>query len=114
MRRGAKSRDRGSQNWGRAKSSLVLGATLVQFPIRVKLLRPEDRLMAYPWTSVVWYAAAPEHRPQWIRANPLPGEHDIQLDNARQTAIRAAMEAPRLFETDEEALKVFRRGWPRE
>ena len=40
-------------------------------PVRASLLKVEDRLLAYPWTSLVWYLAAPEHRPRWIRVDRL-------------------------------------------
>src|SRR5438132_818869 len=42
----------------------------------------EDRLLAYPWSSWLWYLAAPEHRPGWIRVDRLLGEHGIQQDSA--------------------------------
>lgn len=81
-------------------------------PIRARLLRPEDRLLAYPWTSLGWYVAAAEHRPQWIRVDRLLGEHGIQEDTAAgRQQFERDMERRRLEETDEEALKVFRRGW---
>src|SRR5206468_11619107 len=51
-------------------------------PVRAKLLKPEDRLGAYPWSSLIWYAAAREHRPAWIRVDRLLGEHGIQEDSA--------------------------------
>src|SRR2546422_10242446 len=42
----------------------------------------------------------------------LLGEHGIQRDNAPgRQQLQWRMEARRLDETDEEALKVFRRGW---
>jgi len=71
-----------------------------------------DRLLAYPWSSLVWYLAAPEHRPGWIRVDRLLGEHGIQQDTSigRQEFERH-MEARRAEETDEAALKPFRRGW---
>mgnify|MGYP001765238822 FL=1 len=36
-------------------------------PVRAKLLAPEDRLLAYPWSSFPLYLAAPKHRPAWLR-----------------------------------------------
>src|SRR5438132_14424118 len=77
-------------------------------PVLAKLLRPGWFI---GWTSLVWYAAAPEHRTQWIRLDQLRGEHGIQRDNApgRQKFERR-LEARRLEQTDEEALRVCRRG----
>jgi REP element-mobilizing transposase RayT len=81
-------------------------------PVRARLLKTEERLLAYPWSSLTWYLAAPEHRPQWIRTDRLLGEHGIQQDTASgRREFEKRMEARRLEETDEAALKVFRRGW---
>src|SRR6516162_11457574 len=40
-------------------------------PVRAGLIGGEDRLLAYPWSSLVWYLSAPEHRPGWIRVDRL-------------------------------------------
>jgi REP element-mobilizing transposase RayT len=81
-------------------------------PVRARLLKADERLLAYPWSSLVWYVAAPEHRPQWIRVERLLGEHGIQRDTAAaRQQFERRMEARRLEETDDEALKTFRRGW---
>src|SRR5439155_832819 len=81
-------------------------------PVRARLLKADERLLAYPWSSLVWYVAAPEHRPQWIRVDRLLGEHGIQRDTAAaRQEFERRMEARRLEETDGEALKIFRRGW---
>ena len=81
-------------------------------PVRAHLLGPEERLLAYPWSSFGGYLAAPEHRPGWLRVDRLLGEHGIGQDTAvgRQEFERQ-MEARRLAEEDEEALKALRRGW---
>jgi hypothetical protein len=81
-------------------------------PVRAKLVSQQERLLAYPWSSLVWYLAAPEHRPSWIRVDRLLGEHGIPQDSAAgRLEFERRMETRRLEETDEEALKVFRRGW---
>lgn len=81
-------------------------------PARAGLLRPEERLLAYPWSSFGYYLAAPEHRPQWIRVDRLLGEHGLQQDSvvARQEFERRT-EARRLEPADEEANRALRRGW---
>src|SRR6266478_4691902 len=80
-------------------------------PARAHLLGREDRLLAYPWSSLVWYLAAPEHRPGWIRVDRLLSEHGIQQDSAAgRQEFERNMEARRIEETDEAALKPFRRG----
>ena len=81
-------------------------------PVRAGLLKAEDRLAAYPWSSLVWYAAAREHRPGWIRVDRLLGEHGIGEDTAggRQEFERR-MEQRRAMEEYETALAPIRRGW---
>jgi REP element-mobilizing transposase RayT len=107
---------------GRYKAQLVEGSgngylrTACDYvhlnPVRAHLLRPEERLLAYPWTSLAYYLAAPEHRPQWVRVDRLLGEHGLQQDTAvaRQESERR-MEAQRLDPGDEPGLKALRRGW---
>ena len=81
-------------------------------PVRAHWLRPEERLLAYPWSSLVWYLAAPAHRPGWVRVDRLLGEHGIPQDSAPgREQFERQREARRLEEVDEAALKVFRRGW---
>jgi putative transposase len=81
-------------------------------PVRARLLKTEERLLAYPWSSLTWYLAAPEHRPQWIRVERLLGEHGLERDtSAARQEFERRMEARRLEETDEEALRALRRGW---
>src|ERR1700757_2671429 len=70
-------------------------------PIRAGLVGKEDRLLAYPWSSLGGYLAAPEHRPGWIRVDRLLGEHGIQQDSAAgRQEFERHMEARRLEEMD--------------
>ncbi len=81
-------------------------------PVRACLLKAEDRLLAYPWSSFGYYLSAPEHRPQWMRVDRLLGEHGIAQDTpAGRKDFEQQMEARRLEPGDEEALRIFRRGW---
>ena len=81
-------------------------------PVRAQLLKPEERLLAYPWSSFGAYLAAPEHRPCWIRVDRVLGEHGIQQDSvAGRQQFEEYMERRRSEETDPEALKALRRGW---
>jgi putative transposase len=81
-------------------------------PIRAKLLQIEDRLISYPWSSLIWYLAATEHRPSWMRVDRLLGEHGIQDDHAKsRQEFETRMEARRLESEDEESLRRIRRGW---
>jgi len=81
-------------------------------PVRAHLLKPEERLLAYPWTSFGYYLSAPEHRPQWMRADRLLGEHGIAEDTpAGRQRFEERMDARRQESVDEERLEAFRRGW---
>lgn len=107
---------------GRYKAQLVEGSgngylrTACDYvhlnPVRARLLKPEDRLLAYPWSSFGYYLCAPEHRPNWIRVDRLLGEHGIGQDtSAGRQRFEESMEARRLERGDEEQLHAYRRGW---
>jgi len=107
---------------GRYKAQLVEGSgngylrTVCDYvhlnPIRAGLLAPEDRLLAYPWSSFPLYLAAREHRPAWLRVDRLLGEHGIQQDTpVSRREFEHHMERRRLEEVDAEALEAFRQDW---
>jgi REP element-mobilizing transposase RayT len=107
---------------GRYKAQLVEGSgngylrTACDYvhlnPVRACLLKAEERLLAYPWSSLGYYLAAPEHRPRWVRVDRLLGEHGLQQDTpAARQEFERRMEARRLENGDEEGLKALRRGW---
>jgi len=107
---------------GRYKAQLVEGSgngylkTACDYvhlnPVRAHLLKTQERLLAYPWSSLGAYIAAPEHRPFWIRVDRLLGEHGIQEDSASgRQQFEQRMETRRFEETDPEACKALRRGW---
>ena len=81
-------------------------------PVRAGMLKTEERLAAYPWSSLIWYAAALEHRPAWMRVDRLLGEHGIGEDGAAgRQQFEQRMELCRVAEEDEHALAPIRRGW---
>jgi REP element-mobilizing transposase RayT len=107
---------------GRYKAQLVEGSgngylrTACDYvhlnPVRAHMLKVEERLLSYPWSSLGAYLAAPEHRPSWIRADRLLGEHGIQEDTAAgREQFERLMERRRWEETDPEAHKSLQRGW---
>src|SRR5207253_1483706 len=107
---------------GRYKAQLVEGSgngylrTACDYvhlnPVRARLLSAEDRLLGYPWSSFLLYLSAPEHRPQWLRADRLLGEHGIQGDTpAGRQEYERQMERRRLEEVDEDKLEEFRHAW---
>ena len=70
-------------------------------PVRAHLLRSEERLLSYPWSSLGWYLAAPGHRPGWLRVDRLLGEHGIGRDTAGgRLEFERRMEGRRLAEAD--------------
>ena len=82
-------------------------------PVRANLLRSEDRLLAYPWSSFGWYLAAPDHRPFWIRTDRLFGEHGIPQDDAAgRQQFERTMEIRRAeHDRESQEWKPVRRGW---
>jgi putative transposase len=81
-------------------------------PVRARLLKAEERLLAYPWSSFGAYLASPQHRPSWIRVDRLLGEHGIREDNVQgRQQFEAYMERRRQEETDPKTVKALRRGW---
>src|SRR5712692_6054923 len=51
-------------------------------PVRAKLLRPEQRLKRYRWSSYREYLKPPRQRPGWLRVDRLLGEMHIPKDSA--------------------------------
>jgi putative transposase len=81
-------------------------------PARAGLLKPDDLLQNYPWSSLPWYSAAPAHRPAWLRVDRLLGEHGFKEDTPQtRREFQAALQARHLPEADEEQFGQLRRGW---
>ena len=107
---------------GRYKALLVEGSgdgylrTVCDYvhlnPVRAHLLKAEERLLAYPWSSFLWYLAARDHRPSWMGVERVLGEHGIVQDTAEgRQEFERRMELRRLEPGDEATLKRLRRGW---
>ena len=80
-------------------------------PVRAKLLRPEQRLRAYRWSSHGEYLKRPNQRPKWLRVDRLLGEMRIPKDSvAGRNQFERLMEERRRAE-DPEQWKALRRGW---
>ena len=81
-------------------------------PVRAKLLQAKQRLLEYPWSSLVWYLAGPEHRPAWMRVDRLLGEHGIRQDTAEgRVEFEQRLERWRQAEDDGQQWVPIRRGW---
>ena len=80
-------------------------------PVRAKLLRPEQKLSSYGWSTYPAYLLPARQRPAWLRVDRLLGEHGLPVDNKaarREFALR--MEARRAADLGREWKRV-RRGW---
>lgn len=80
-------------------------------PVRAKLLRPEQKLMDFAWSSWPEYLKVPEQRPRWLRVDRLLGELGIPQDSpASRTQLEQYLETRRVQEKDMD-YKPIRRGW---
>ena len=106
---------------GRYKSLVVDGSgtgylrTVCEYahlnPIRAKLMRPEQPLREYRWSSFGDYLKPPSGRPAWLRVDRVFGEMGIPKDSAAgRRRFQEVMEARRTEERSEE-WKAVRRGW---
>jgi putative transposase len=107
---------------GRYKSLIVDGSgtgylcTLGEYvhlnPARAHLLKPEQPLRTYLWSSYAEFLKPPRKRWPWLRVDRVFGEMGIPQDSAagrRQFELR--MEARRGQQTGGEEWKGIRRGW---
>ena len=80
-------------------------------PVRAGLLRPEQPLQAYRWSSYPLYLTGSTPRPPWLRVDRLLGEWGIAWDQPGAGArFSAVMEAQRQAERDQ-TFKPVPRGW---
>jgi putative transposase len=80
-------------------------------PVRAKLLRAEEPLKAFAWSSYPDYLKAPAKRPGWLRVNRLLGEHRIAKDSAVGRAqFEAQMEQGRAAENERDYQAIRRAG----
>lgn len=80
-------------------------------PVRAGLIKPEQPLAAYRWSSWPEYLKTPGKRWAWLRADRLLGEYRIPKDSsAGRRELERAVEQRRAEETGTE-YKAIRRGW---
>jgi putative transposase len=80
-------------------------------PARARLLRPEDALRGYAWSSWPEYLKTPGERWPWLRTDRLLGEYRIPKDSpVGRREMERALESRRAGE-DGEDYKPLRRGW---
>jgi REP element-mobilizing transposase RayT len=106
---------------GRYKSLIVDGSgsgylrTVCEYvhlnPARARLLKPEQALREYRWSSWPEYLHARRKRPAWLRVDRVLGEMGIPKDSAAgRRKLERVMEARRGGE-EGAAYKSIRRGW---
>ena len=106
---------------GRYKSLIVDGSgsgylrTVCDYvhlnPVRAKLLRADQSLRDFAWSSWPEYLKPPEQRPGWLRVDRLLGELHIPKDSiAGREELENHLEVRRAQEDGGE-LKKIRRGW---
>jgi putative transposase len=106
---------------GRYKSLIVDGSgsgylrTVCDYvhlnPVRAKLLRPEQSLREYAWSSWPGYLQSSAERPAWLRVDRLLGEYRIpQASQAGRAELENDLERRRA-EEDGDAYRGIRRGW---
>jgi putative transposase len=106
---------------GRYKSLIVDGSgtgylkTVCDYvhlnPARAKLLKPQQKLAAYRWSSYRAYLKPPRSRPAWLRTNRVFGEHGIPQDSAAGRKEFARRMELRRWEGEPEQWKQVQRGW---
>jgi len=83
-------------------------------PVRANLLRAEEPLQLYPWSSYREYLQAPKLRPTWLKVERVLGEWGISEDStAGRRRFKAAVEGRRYKELGQEpeAWHALRRDW---
>ena len=81
-------------------------------PTRARLLRPEQKLVSYPWSSLRFYLQSRPKRPAWLQVRRLLGEHGIPCDSKEgRREFGRRMELRRQTEDGPGQFKTVRRGW---
>src|SRR5437879_699874 len=80
-------------------------------PARAKVLRPEQKLQEYLWSSYPFYLKSPGQRPGWLRTDRLLGEWRIPKDSAAGREVFAEAMERRRGEDSEQEFKRVERGW---
>jgi putative transposase len=80
-------------------------------PVRARLLKPQQALREYRWSSWPEYLKKPKKRPAWLRVDRVLGEMGIAKDSpAGRRELERLVEARRDAE-ESAAYKPIRRGW---
>src|SRR3989449_5289240 len=80
-------------------------------PVRAKLLREEDALRVYQWSSWPEYLKSTRQRWPWLRVNRLLGADRVPQDSAAgRRFLEGQLEARRQSEAEAD-YRLIRRGW---
>src|SRR3954463_3212867 len=80
-------------------------------PVRAKMLRPEEALRQFLWSSYVHYLAAPGKRPAWLCCERVLGEWGIPKDSSAGRKHFEELTEQRRKLDNREAFQGVRRGW---
>jgi len=80
-------------------------------PARAGLLRPEQKLREFRWSSWPEYLKKPKQRPPWLRVDRLLGEYGIPQDSAAGREYLESCLEQRRMQEDGADFKAIRRGW---
>ena len=80
-------------------------------PARAKLLKPEESLRGYPWSTYGHYLQPPGQRAPWLRVDRLLGEMGIPQDSPAGRRQFELMTEERRRRDEPGEWKVIRRGW---
>ena len=80
-------------------------------PVRAKLVKPEEPLSAYRWSSYGEYLKGSKRRPEWLRVDRVFGEMGIGRDDGRGRRRFGAWLEERRGQEEPEEWRAVRRGW---
>jgi putative transposase len=80
-------------------------------PVRARLVSPQERMLAYPWSSLGWYLSGPAHRPAWIHSARLLQAYGVSDSPAGRERFEAALEGLRAREGADDHWNAVRQGW---
>ena len=81
-------------------------------PARARLLRPEQKLASFAWSSLRCYLQPPRKQPAWLRVGRLLGEHSIpRASKAGRREFGRRMELRRRMADPPGQFKAVERGW---
>jgi putative transposase len=81
-------------------------------PARARLLKPDQALREFRWSTWPEYLKSPGQRPGWLRVDRLLGDYHIPQDSrAGRRHLEEALEQRRGAAEEGDAFKPIRRGW---